>query len=114
MTAPEVVGRDVELEEVEAALGTEGRILLEGDAGIGKTTLWREAVRRASARGERVLAAQQVEAEAKLAFGALADLLQPVVEEMARCPRRSARRSASRSSSKRPPSRWSCARSRRV
>jgi predicted ATPase len=54
---------------------------LEGEAGIGKTTVWREAVRLAGERGFRVLACRPAQAEAKLTFSALADLLEPVADE---------------------------------
>ena len=77
MTA--VVGRERELANVEGFL-TEARtrlavLLLEGEAGIGKTTVWREVVRRAEEGGFRVLSCRPAEAEAKLALSAVADLL---------------------------------------
>jgi MoxR-like ATPase len=42
----EVVGREAELEAIDRFLGSEaGRALvLEGEPGIGKTTLWRVAL----------------------------------------------------------------------
>jgi MoxR-like ATPase len=54
-----IVGRDAELGAVDAFLTT-GRtqfavLTLEGEAGIGKTTIWLEALRRAGARRARVL-----------------------------------------------------------
>jgi DNA-binding CsgD family transcriptional regulator len=52
-----------------------GALLLLGEAGIGKTTLWRVIADSARARGVRVLACRGVEAEAKLALTALTDLL---------------------------------------
>jgi predicted ATPase len=74
-----VVGRDSELEAVErfldgAALGPSA-LVLEGTAGIGKTTLWQAATQRAAARGYTILACRAAESEAKLALTALADLL---------------------------------------
>ena len=57
-------------------------VLLEGDAGIGKTTLMREAIAAASGAGARVLAARPAAAEAGLAFSGLGDLLADVLEEI--------------------------------
>ena len=53
-------------------------LLIEGEAGIGKTTLWLAAVEQAQARGFRVLSARAAEAESVLAYTALADLLDEV------------------------------------
>jgi DNA-binding CsgD family transcriptional regulator/tetratricopeptide (TPR) repeat protein len=50
-------------------------LILEGDAGIGKTTLWRSAVEQAARRGFRVLSAAVGEAETVLAYTAVGDLL---------------------------------------
>src|SRR6185437_5919703 len=55
-------------------------LALEGDAGIGKTTLWQEVVDRARAKGMRVLACRPAAAEAKLSFSGLADMLAGVHE----------------------------------
>src|SRR5688572_6371636 len=57
-----------------------GLLLLEGAAGIGKTTVWREVSRRAEERGFRVLSCRPAEAEAKLAMSAVADLFEPVAD----------------------------------
>jgi Cdc6-like AAA superfamily ATPase len=56
-------------------------LLLSGDAGIGKTTLWRSAIDQARERGYRVLVCRPTEAEAQLPFAALADLLSSVIDE---------------------------------
>lgn len=56
-------------------------LLLEGEAGIGKTTVWRELTRRAEERGVRVLSCRAVEAETKLALSAVGDLFAPVPDE---------------------------------
>jgi ATP/maltotriose-dependent transcriptional regulator MalT len=50
-------------------------LLIEGEAGIGKTTLVREVIRRASEAGCRVLHIRPAEAEADLSHAALADLV---------------------------------------
>jgi DNA-binding CsgD family transcriptional regulator len=63
-----------------------GCVVLEGEPGIGKTTVWRELVEMAEGRGYRVLSCRPAEAEAKLSFAGLADLLstleRDVVEEL--------------------------------
>ncbi|ORA34447.1 AAA family ATPase [Mycobacterium aquaticum] len=53
-------------------------ILLEGEAGIGKTTMMLAAVDHARERGFRVLLAQSAAMESMLAYAALADLLADV------------------------------------
>jgi DNA-binding CsgD family transcriptional regulator len=55
---------------------------IEGEAGVGKTTLWLEAVRRSRLKFFRTLSCRCVEAEAKLAFTALADLFAPVADDV--------------------------------
>ena len=56
--------------------------LLSGDAGIGKTTLWIEALRSARARAYTVLPCSPGELETKLAYSALADILEEVVGDV--------------------------------
>jgi DNA-binding CsgD family transcriptional regulator len=77
-----LVGREPELSSVEDLLDsvTAGfaALAFEGEPGIGKTTVWREAVRRAQSRGYHVLVCRPAQAEAKFSFAALTDLLEPV------------------------------------
>jgi hypothetical protein len=63
-------------------LGPAG-IALQGPAGIGKTTVWRAAVRAAEEHGYRVLCATPGEPDAQLSFAALGDLLDVPVGEVA-------------------------------
>jgi DNA-binding CsgD family transcriptional regulator len=74
-----IVGRDTELETVRAFVDSLDRgpaaMLLTGEAGIGKSIVWREGLRLARDRGCEVLQCRPVEAEAQLAFAALSDLL---------------------------------------
>jgi predicted ATPase len=49
-------------------------LLVEGEAGIGKTTVWLAAVRAAGDRGFRVLQARPAESESRLSYAALADI----------------------------------------
>ena len=70
---------------VSACLDSEPRgpraLLVDGEAGIGKSTVWFEAVRLAEARGYRVLRARPAESEAKLSYATLADLVGLVFDE---------------------------------
>jgi DNA-binding CsgD family transcriptional regulator/sugar phosphate isomerase/epimerase len=50
-------------------------LVIEGEAGIGKTTLWLAAVEQARERGFRVLSARAGQAESILAYAAVGDLL---------------------------------------
>jgi DNA-binding CsgD family transcriptional regulator len=81
----QVVGRDIELARVDkwldASRSGPARILLEGEAGIGKTTLWRSAVDAAARRGFRALIARPSEGDSSLAYAGLADLLTNVERE---------------------------------
>lgn len=81
-----IVGRDPELEAIQNALAEAPRaltaVLIEGEAGIGKSTLWAEAVATASARGWRVLAARAVASEAQVTLSALGDLLHGIDEAL--------------------------------
>jgi len=73
-----IVGRERELEELTAFLAAGGwprSLLLSGEAGMGKTTLWRAAVERAEGEGHAVLGTRPLEAEAKLAYAGVGDLL---------------------------------------
>ncbi|HEY0830629.1 MAG TPA: AAA family ATPase [Candidatus Dormibacteraeota bacterium] len=81
----ELIGRDAELTAVVeflAAVPDGPRALLfEGEAGVGKTSLWKRAVYAATTRAYRVLSAAPTEAEAGLPYAVLGDLLDPVPEE---------------------------------
>jgi predicted ATPase len=81
-----VFGRSRELAEVAAFLdevpsGPSG-LLLEGEPGIGKTTVWAAGVAEAAARSYLILASRPAEAEAKLSFAALGDLMGGVLERV--------------------------------
>ena len=81
-----IVGREAELEALRAFLASPrqepGALVLEGEAGIGKSTLWRVAVEEAGAGGTRVLSSRPAEAERGLAFAGLGDLLEPVLDDV--------------------------------
>lgn len=76
-----IVGREAELARLQALFDDEGPtcVLIEGEAGIGKTTLWLDGVEQARRRWN-VLAARPAESEASLPFSALGDLLEPVFQ----------------------------------
>src|ERR1700760_5171127 len=77
-----VVGRETELSLLDGFLGSidDGFavLALEGEPGIGKTTVWQEGMRRAEARGLLALSCQPAQSEARLSFVGLGDLLGPV------------------------------------
>lgn len=77
--AEQVVGRRAEERVVADFLDSVPReacaLVIEGEPGIGKTTLWLDAVGRAGARGFRALTSRPAAAESVLAYTVLADLL---------------------------------------
>jgi DNA-binding CsgD family transcriptional regulator len=79
-----VVGRDTELDAIREFLDSSQErpraLLLEGEAGIGKTTLLAAAAEEARHRGWRVLSCGPAAAEAQLGFAALADLFAEVLD----------------------------------
>ena len=81
-----LVGRAVERAELEAFVDAvasgPATLSLEGQAGTGKTSLWAWAVGLARERGWHVLAAQPVDAEVRLPFAVLGDLLGDVVDQV--------------------------------
>jgi DNA-binding CsgD family transcriptional regulator len=81
-----VPGRDRELATVMAFLdalpsGPSG-LLLEGEAGIGKTTVWDAGVAAAAARSYIILSSRPTESEATLSFAALGDLMDGVLGQV--------------------------------
>jgi DNA-binding CsgD family transcriptional regulator len=81
-----IVSREEELASVRAfvADAQEGpaALVLEGDAGIGKSTLWLAGVEHARAHGVRVLSSRPAEAERGLAHVGLGDLLDDVLDDV--------------------------------
>ena len=84
--ATEIVGREEELSSVQAFLDDARRgaatLVLEGEAGIGKSTLWEAGVQHARARGLTVLSSRPAEAEHALGHVGLADLLEGIVDDL--------------------------------
>jgi DNA-binding CsgD family transcriptional regulator len=73
----EPVGRGAELERLADLLDDSAAtcIALDGEAGIGKTTVWTAAVESSRSRGHHVLACTPAETETRLSHSGLADLL---------------------------------------
>jgi DNA-binding CsgD family transcriptional regulator len=81
-----IVGREEELDFLHAFLDQEAggplALVLEGEAGIGKSTLWLAGVEAARDRGLRVLSSRPAEAERGLAHVVLSDLFEGVLDEV--------------------------------
>ena len=80
-----ILGREDELHELGRFLQSipagPSALLLEGAAGIGKTTLWLEGAASARQAGYRVLSARAAESEARLSYSALGDLFAGALDE---------------------------------
>jgi DNA-binding CsgD family transcriptional regulator len=83
--ARELIGRKAEQAALADFLDSarEGTrvMVLQGEAGIGKTSLWRAAMSSVRPRGGRVLGSAPTEAESGLPYALLGDLLDPVPED---------------------------------
>jgi DNA-binding CsgD family transcriptional regulator len=81
-----VIGREAELAVAQSFLDTlpeaPGALVIEGEPGIGKTTVWRQVTRDAEAASYRVISCRPAEPETKLSFSSLADLIGPVADEI--------------------------------
>jgi DNA-binding CsgD family transcriptional regulator len=82
----DVVGREAELRRMAEVVGSSGpglsAVVVEGEPGIGKTTLWREALRIAREQGSTVLSCRAASHETRLSFAGLADLVGPVLDDL--------------------------------
>jgi tetratricopeptide (TPR) repeat protein len=81
-----IVGRERELALLSRFLSDRealpGGLLIVGDPGVGKTTLWDEGVAMGEAAGYRILVCRPASAEAQLSFAALSDLLLAELDEV--------------------------------
>jgi DNA-binding CsgD family transcriptional regulator len=81
-----LVGRQAELSALDEFLTcvSDGFacVVVEGEAGVGKTTVWQATLDRARARGLSVLRCRPAEAETKLAFAGLSDLMEVVGDDV--------------------------------
>ena len=75
-----IIGRDDELARVDAFLSDStalpAGLLIEGHAGIGKSTIWEAAVANARERGLGVVQCRPAGGEVRLSYAALTDLLE--------------------------------------
>jgi DNA-binding CsgD family transcriptional regulator len=80
MTSPTVIGHGVELSALNEFLSAQRKLpaglLFVGEAGIGKTTLWRHGLAAADGAGYQVMATQATTSESEMGFVVLAALLQ--------------------------------------
>ena len=80
-----VIGRDEELALARAFLDGAGAgpraLVVEGEAGIGKTAVWLATLEEAAVRGCRVLRCAGEESEARLSFVGLSDLIGDTADE---------------------------------
>ena len=83
---PEIVGREEELACLrvffEQAEGGPRALVLQGEPGIGKSTLWLAGVEEAWRRDLRVLSSRPAEAERGLAHAGLGDLFEGVLGDV--------------------------------
>ncbi|MFF7212931.1 helix-turn-helix transcriptional regulator [Streptomyces sp. NPDC008238] len=85
LSAPRLVGRDVELNTLASALGrTPAVVLLDGEAGIGKTRLLREFLAVQAERGRRSLVGACPELRVPYTLGAVVDAVRGGVDNVAR------------------------------
>ena len=82
MTEPVDQQRRAVAELLGSAVREPAALLLDGEAGIGKTTLWLDGIRQAEEAGFTVLSARGSVSEAQASFAAAADLLRDVDPEM--------------------------------
>jgi hypothetical protein len=82
----QVVGRIAEMAAIERALDEVGRgcgaMVICGDPGIGKTTVWRHGMAAAQARGYQLTRCRPAESERCLSFSGLADLMENMPEDL--------------------------------
>jgi DNA-binding CsgD family transcriptional regulator len=86
MSVVAILGRDAELRSVysflDGAGGERATLVLEGEPGIGKSTLWLAAVELERSLGGQVLSTRSVEAEVGFPYVGLGDLLEGDLENV--------------------------------
>jgi DNA-binding CsgD family transcriptional regulator len=82
----EIVGRDAELASLQAFIrladGGVAALVLEGGAGIGKSTLWDAGLEYARAHGLTVVTSRPATAERAFGYVGLGDLLEGVIDDV--------------------------------
>jgi DNA-binding CsgD family transcriptional regulator len=83
--APAVIGRETELDSITAFLDTArlgtAALVIRGEPGIGKTTLWHAAIAHAESEGFTVLSCRPSSAETELPYAGLGDLFAHVDDD---------------------------------
>jgi tetratricopeptide (TPR) repeat protein len=84
----EIVGRQTELHSIGSFLDAAdlgpGLLVLDGEPGIGKTTLWEAGISEAANRGYMVMACRGAQSEVRLSYSAVADLFAEIGEDTLR------------------------------
>ncbi|MFE9609071.1 ATP-binding protein [Streptomyces sp. NPDC006012] len=84
LSPPHFVGRDEELDTLGSALGrTPAVVLVDGEAGIGKTRLLREFLASEAERGRRALVGACLELRVPYTLGAVVDAVRDGVDDVA-------------------------------
>ena len=76
-----LVAREAELGAIGELITQTGALILEGEPGVGKTSLWESGIELGVEAGRRALVARASGAETGLAFAALIDLFDGVAAE---------------------------------
>ncbi len=74
-----IIGRAEELHRLESFVrdvSGPAAFVIDGDAGIGKTTLWKTGIALAGSGGRRILTSAPAESEGSLSFSSLSDLFE--------------------------------------
>ena len=80
----QLVGREKELASLVGLLSgpLPAAAVISGDAGIGKTALWRAALAEARTRGHRALVCRSSESEARYSYSGLGDVMRVVLPDV--------------------------------
>jgi DNA-binding CsgD family transcriptional regulator len=83
-SADVILGRDTELHEIRDFVHASAKraLLVRGEPGIGKTTLWRASILLAAKRGYQTISTRPSESEAKFSYMGLGDLLEHVPDDV--------------------------------
>jgi DNA-binding NarL/FixJ family response regulator len=85
-TAESLVGRDAEIARISSFLDDVQKgavaLLIAGEAGIGKTSVWGEGLRIAAKRSFRILVTRPTESDIHLPFSGLDDLLREALSDV--------------------------------
>jgi len=80
----EIIGREAELDSIRSFLQSgvwPVALLIHGEAGIGKTVVWKQALVAAGGMSYRILLSRPAETERRLSYSVLGDLLDDALDE---------------------------------